>query len=268
MIIPVGEIARVERVAGLCNAAVAEPLALLEPRLSPTAMPLAGGHLVLLGPGMYVNRGLALGLGLETTADDLAALEASSRAAGVPAEVEVSPLAHPSLLERTAGRGYRPAGFRSTLLGAPGTEHPTLADIVTVQEVSDDVGLAEWQAIAAAGFGYTTDDQRRISDLYAIAIHLLEQTRLYLARMGGRPVAVASLTIRDDVAILGGMTTIPFARGRGVQAELIRFRLDAAAKAGCAIAISTAEPGSASERNLLRRGFSVAYTTLTVRRTA
>ena len=268
MIIPVGEIARVERVAALSNAAVAEPLGLLEPGLSPTVMPLAGGHLVLLGPGMYVNRGLALGLGMETTADDLAALEASSGAAGVRAEVEVSPLAHPSLLERTASRGYRPAAFRSTLLGVPGTEQPSLADVVTVQEISDHSGLTEWQAVAAAGFGYTSDDQRRVSDLYASAIHLLEQTRLYLARMGGRPVAVASLTIRDDVAILGGMTTVPFARGRGIQAELIRLRLGAAAEAGCAVAISTAAPGSASERNLLRRGFSVAYTTLTMRRTA
>ena len=77
---------------------------------------------------------------------------------------------------------------------------------------------------------------------------------------------MASLAVKDEVGILGGMTTLPSARGQGLQGELIRFRLAAATQAGCRIAMSTAAPTSASERNLLRRGFAIAGTTLTVRR--
>ena len=112
---------------------------------------------------------------------------------------------------------------------------------------------------------WTTDEERRISDLYIAAVSRLDQTHLYVARRAGRPVAVASLTILDDAGILGGMTSVPSVRGIGVQTELIRFRLAAASAAGCATARSTAAPGSVSERNLLRSGFSMAYTTLTVR---
>ena len=262
------EVARAERLAALADAAVVAPVARLAPDLSPTSFPLCGGQVVLLGPGLYVNRGLALGLGVETTTEDLDLLEASSREVGVEAEVDVTPLAHRSLLQRTAARGYAAVGFRSTLLRPLGADQAAPTGIVTVEEVADDAGLAEWQAAGAAGFGYTSGDERRISDLYTTAISTLEQTHLYVARMAGEPVAVAALTIRDDVGILGGMATVPSARGLGVQTDLIRFRLTAAFDAGCRLAMSTAAPGGASERNLVRGGFSIVYTTLSLRRAA
>ena len=264
MIISADAAVRVERIAALGEAAVVAPLARFGRLLCPAAVPVAGGQVVLLGPGMYVNRGMALGLGMETTTEDLEVLEAASRRAGVPPELEVTPLAEPSLLNRAVAAGYRPVGFRSTLLRHL-FDVPALDGVVTVEEVSERGGLDQWQATAADGFGYTTDDERRISDLYIAAISRLEQTHLYVARRADRPVAVASLTILDDVAILGGMTTVGAARGVGIQTELIRFRLAAASESGCTMARSTAAPGSVSERNLLRNGFSIAYTTLTMR---
>ena len=265
MIVTSGEAARAERAAALANAEVVGPLARLNPGSSPTTFPMAGGRVVLLGPGMYVNRGLALAFDVEATAEDLDSLEAASRVAGVPAEAEVSPLAHPSLLGAAASRGYRPAGFRSTLLRHLGPEAAPATGIVDVEEVYDAPGVARWQATAAEGFGFTTDEQRRISDRFTAAISETEQTRLYLARRAGREVATASLAMSDGVAVLGGMTTVPSARGLGIQGELIRFRLGIAGRAGCDTAMATASPGGTSERNLLRAGFSLAYTTLTVR---
>lgn len=269
MIFRAEDVARTERVAALVNAAVVGPVAALAPHLAPSATTVAGGQLVLLGPGLYVNRGLALGLGVEVTTEDLEALEAASAGAGVPAEVEVAPWAHPSLLQRTAERGYRAVSFRSMLLRTlrpPPEPSPSMAPAVTVEEVDDDAALAEWQAVAAEGFGYTTLEERRISDLYVSAVHSSEETVLFIARISGRPVAVASLAVKDEVGIFGGMTTLPSVRGQGLQAELIRFRLAAAVQAGCRIAMSTAAPASASERNLLRCGFSIVGTTVTVRR--
>ena len=263
VIISADEAVRVERVAALAEAAVVGPLARLNRHMSPTVLSVAGGQVVLLGPGMFVNRGMALGLGVETTTEDFEALEAASRRAGVPAELEVTPLADPSLLHRAARVGYRPVGFRSTLLRHL-PDQPTLTEVVMIKEVSDRDGLDQWQATAAEGFGDTTAGDRRISDLHTAALSRLDQTHLYVARRAERPVAVAKLAILDDVAIFGGMTTVPSSRGLGIQTEMIRFRLAAASTAGCTVARSTATPGSVSERNLLRNGFSIAYTTLTM----
>ncbi len=259
------EVARVERVAARSLVALVEPLGEVDDRLNAMAAPVGGGQLVLLGPGMYVNRALAIGHGVEITDDDLETVEALSERVGVPAEVEVSPRAHPSLMEVAVRRGFQPTGFRTTLLRPVAQEAPYRMNVVAVEEVRDDRGLALWQEVAAEGFGYTTTEQRRVSDVYTTAVHRLGETRLYIARVGSEPAGVAALTIREQVAILGGMTTLPAARGRGVQTDLIRFRLAAAARGGCDIAMVTAAPGSPSERNLLRNGFSIAATTLMVR---
>lgn len=254
-------VGRLERAAALNCAAIVAPLARLEPGLGSVFLPLADGHVVLLGPGMYVNRGIAMGLGIEVSSDDLATLETLSEQAGVTAEVEVSPWARSSLLETTAARGYQAAWFRSTLVYELEDDHlATSRSTIGIDEVGDDEALSLWQQTAADGFGYTTSAQRATSDMFAAASYATEGTHLYLARIDGRPVGVASLTVRDLVANLWGMTTLPSARRQGVQSELIRHRLAVAMNAGCDVAVSTADPGGVSERNLVRHGFSIIYT--------
>jgi GNAT superfamily N-acetyltransferase len=76
---------------------------------------------------------------------------------------------------------------------------------------------------------------------------------------GERPIGCASSTVRDGIATLGGMSTIPAARRRGVQAALVRHRLARAATLGCELAAATAAVGSASERNLVRLGFEAQF---------
>lgn len=76
------------------------------------------------------------------------------------------------------------------------------------------------------------------------------------------PIAAGAMTVHGDVAVLGGAATLPAYRGAGAQAMLLRHRLAVAARAGCRLAVATAEPGSASAANLRGAGFR------TVRRTA
>lgn len=71
----------------------------------------------------------------------------------------------------------------------------------------------------------------------------------------GEPVACASTTIREGIATVGAMSTVPEHRRRGVQAALLAFRLRRAHLLGCPLAASTAVTGGASERNLVRHGF-------------
>jgi hypothetical protein len=256
---------RVERTAAGDSAALARALGELEPECRTSVEPLGGGQLVLLGPGMYVNRGVGMGLGVPVTSGDFERLEAACEEMGVPPEVEVCPWAHQSLIEQTAARGYVPVWFRSVLVRRLHfDEGVSESNRIEIEPVGNG-SLATLQEVSSVGFGYTTTEQRRIGDRFWNAASRVEGVSLFLARIDGEAVGVASLTIRDDMAILGGMSTIPSARRYGVQAALIRYRLAAAATARCDLATTTAAPASISERNLLRAGFNLAYTQLAMR---
>lgn len=69
------------------------------------------------------------------------------------------------------------------------------------------------------------------------------------------------------IAVLGGASTLPAARGKGVQAVLLRQRLADASRAGCWLAAATAAPASASLRNLERAGLTHVRRELWVRST-
>jgi GNAT superfamily N-acetyltransferase len=64
----------------------------------------------------------------------------------------------------------------------------------------------------------------------------------------------------DGVAILCGAATLPGHRRRGVQTALLATRLALAARSGCDIAVVTTQPGSKSQQNAHRQGFSLLYT--------
>jgi len=59
---------------------------------------------------------------------------------------------------------------------------------------------------------------------------------------------------------LFGASTLPAFRNRGVQTALLKQRLARAAAENCDLAVCIAAPGSSSQRNVVRLGFSVLYT--------
>ncbi|HEX6658266.1 MAG TPA: GNAT family N-acetyltransferase, partial [Ilumatobacter sp.] len=126
-------------------------------------------------------------------------------------------------------------------------------EVVSVGERS----LTEWQDVSALGWGHVTEAARRAADAFAAAAQVVDGDGMVIAvdASDGRPLGCASVTLCDEVATLGGMSTIPAERGRGVQAALILHRLGRAKSAGCTIATSTAVVGGASERNVQRFGF-------------
>jgi ribosomal protein S18 acetylase RimI-like enzyme len=87
------------------------------------------------------------------------------------------------------------------------------------------------------------------------AEHRHPMVRRFLLLEHDTPIAAAAMTIHDDVAVLGGASTLPAHRGRGAQSRLLRHRLHTAAAAGCALAVATATPDSVSAANLRRAGF-------------
>ena len=82
----------------------------------------------------------------------------------------------------------------------------------------------------------------------------------FLVERAGAPFATGSLGVHNGIALLGGASTIPSARGLGAQGLLLASRLAHARERDCELAMIVAAPGSTSQRNAERRGFRVAYT--------
>lgn len=69
-----------------------------------------------------------------------------------------------------------------------------------------------------------------------------------------------------DIATLSTTSTLPAFRGMGVQTALIGARLQAAVEAGFSLTTVMGRPGSSSERNIVRAGFQLAYTTVRMKK--
>ncbi|MEL6893305.1 MAG: GNAT family N-acetyltransferase, partial [Actinomycetota bacterium] len=218
-------------------AAHARALVRSDPTWGSEVVPLAGGWLVLSGNGMYVNRALGLGVDEDLGIDDIEVLVARSRALGLSPAVEVTPATTRRSVERLADRGFVHdvdddviALFRP-IPGAP-VQAP---DDVEVRSVRSAADLALWQSTSALGWGHIDAEARRVSDAFTVAAHAVDGEGMVIAfdRASGEPIGCASVTINRGVATLGGMSTVPEHRGRGVQAALIRHRVDVAVATAC-----------------------------------
>jgi GNAT superfamily N-acetyltransferase len=197
---------------------------------------LAGGHAVLCGPGLYVNRALAVALAGPMVVADFELLERRSAVVGVPPSIDVTPTTDGSVIGIAAARGYSLQRFLTTHVRRLGgiEEDASLArDPTVVVERADGELLGVWQDVAAAGFAVGPGEPRRAN---------------------------------DGVATLGGMATVPAHRRRGVQRALVAHRLRLAAERGCDLAVASTAPANDSERNLYRAGFRPLHETVTLAR--
>ena len=122
--------------------------------------------------------------------------------------------------------------------------------------------------MSAVGFDVGDGIGRRAHDAFGAATAAVDGSALVLAFNADddRPLGCANMHIVGGVAILGGMSTLPAERRRGVQAALIAHRLEIAADAGCDLAVSSTLPANASERNLTRAGFRPLFEMATLTR--
>jgi GNAT superfamily N-acetyltransferase len=152
--------------------------------------------------------------------------------------------------------GAEPAVVVPAGLPVPGLV-PAGARILAVRQLEpasgtrpEECGEDTFLRVLLAGF-----EVHGVVAAFMAAEHRLPMMHRFLVRAGETPIAAAGMTIHDDVAVLGAASTLPEHRGRGAQPELLRRRLEAAAGAGCTLAVATARPDSASAANLGRAGF-------------
>jgi GNAT superfamily N-acetyltransferase len=223
---------------------------------------VAGGRAIFTGAGFFSNRALAMGLSGPVSHDDVESVETFYAARGVPSEIEIASMVDPSLLRLLSQRGYQLVLFRNIYAQAvhpretAGAAPAMPSGAVQIHEV-DSSTTAAWSATLLDGFGYTRAADRDRVETWNRMVRSLPMVSALVAMIEGTPVGAASVMILGSTAVLGGATTLPPFRRRGVQRTLIEARLALAARAGCELAIVTADPGSSSGRNAERTGFQL-----------
>ncbi|HEX6291588.1 MAG TPA: GNAT family N-acetyltransferase [Herpetosiphonaceae bacterium] len=259
---------RLERNEALNNAEYAHTLKRLQPDSSAQVVPVAGGYATFTRPDFPVNRAIGLGMSQPVTDADLDTLEALYRGYGLPAQVDVCPLADGSLVAALGRRGYRIVRFFNRhirAIGAADMQEAPYPAIRVAAVAADDIDL--WERTVDRGFSGRDD---LAADAMGLSLARLAFQRptvtCFLARIGDEPVGAAGLAIRDGLATFFSTSTRVEYRRRGVHTALLRARLAAAASAGCGLATVAPLPGSDSQRNVQRAGFQIAYTRLVMQR--
>jgi hypothetical protein len=232
----------------------------LLPDSGSTTLAIGSGQARYAGPESPLNRAVALGFGGPVTAAEVASVEEFYQRHHTLSRIDVCPLADVSLVKVLMERGYRLERFFNILvLALPlATPPPPTPPQIQLQPVGPDEAPL-WIATVAQGFagdGPPSAADVRISTPNAYSAN---STPL-LATIDGQPAGGGAMYIHDRVAEFGGASTLVPFRGRGVQTALLHERLRLASAAGCEYAIVITTPGSDSQRNVLRLGFTLAYT--------
>lgn len=230
------------------------------------AIAIAGGVANYAEPDSPLNKIAGLGFtGLPDPAG-LDTVEQAFAAQDAPVQAEVASLADPALLDLLANRGYRTVSFQNVLgrvLGEP-VERVAPPDVEV--RPCDDAEFDAWlDVIVDASLHPDSPGVPWHRELPRDVLENAERdstglVQRYLARVDGVPVGAGSMRVIDGVALLTGAGTVPGLRRRGVHSALLTTRLAIATAAGCDVAVITVQPGSRSQHNTQRHGFSLLYT--------
>ncbi len=233
----------------------------MQPNAGGAVEKIAGGFAVYCGAGNPVTQAVGLGLLGPVSAEQFNQLEAFYFSRNEPVRVETCPLADPTLFEHYKDHHYYVSEFSNVLVrpifDGVTTRRPTASGIDIRLAGQDELDL--WVMTVAQGFAENypvTHEILSVMKMFAV----LEDTQCYLARIDGRVVGGAALAVRGRIAGLFGASTLPEFRNRGVQTALLYTRLLSGAEARCELAVSLAQPGSHSQRNITRLGFQTLYT--------
>jgi len=214
----------------------------------------------IAGQNSPVTQAVALGLNGEVNDAAFARLENFYCERNEPVRVETSPLADATLFRHFGASGYTATEFTNVMARAIRSNERIASTNVQVhvsRAAPNELDL--WNQTVAQGFAGEQPVSPEILNLMKV-FALAEGHECYLARIGNAAVGGGSLALRDGIAGLFGASTLPACRGRGVQSALLAARIDRAAEAGCDLAVCLAQPGSSSQRNIIRQGFGVLYT--------
>jgi GNAT superfamily N-acetyltransferase len=232
----------------------------LHPDSGALSEPIAGGHAIFTGVGSPLTQAIGVGMQGPVTDEDMDRLEAFFEVRGSPTQIELCPLADPSVMELLARRGYRLREFSTMLVRPlkPGAAVFPADGAVKVQRCPPEEDEL-WTRTVALGFSENIIVPEENMLVLRSLFHRPDSTCL-LGWIDGHPVGGGALAVHEGVAALYGASTLPSYRRKGVQKAIIRALLSCAIDSGCDAAYTLTSPGSASQRNVERQFFRVVYT--------
>ena len=224
---------------------------------------IAGGYAVFAGVDSPVTQAIGAGLNGEVSDAELDRLQDFFFSRGAAAAVELCPLVEMSLYERFAKHGFHLLEVSDVLyrkLPMPDGSAEAMPSDVTVRRAMPEEAKL-WSETVAQGFAeHFPVTQAGLDVMGGFFPRSGDEASCFLAFVNGTVAGGAAISARGGVCGLFGASTLGEFRRRGVQAALMSARLVWATERGCDLAVSIAQPGSASHRNIERRGFRVAYT--------
>ncbi len=221
-----------------------------------------------------MNQATGLGFAGAVSPAQIAEIETFFGIRGTEAALMLTPLAHPSLVDAVAERGFRPSGFENVLglelddrlaarLVGEGRASSAQSAGIVIREARTEEERALWARANIEGFVAPLDPTLAHLHLAQLMAARSDMT-LLLALVDGQLAGSSALRVRGTDAWLLADSTLPEYRRRGVQQALQRHRLGLGIEAGCEVAFTEARPGGSSQRNMERLGFRVLYTRVDV----
>jgi Acetyltransferase (GNAT) domain len=220
---------------------------------------IAGGFAIYCGANSPVTQALALGFEGPVTKREFDRLEEFYFSRKEPVRIETCPMTDPSLFELYGERGYRVTEFSNVMARPVEPNHSWEPSRGVEISLAGHDELKLWTLTVSQCFAEhypVTEEMLAVMNMFARG----RDIECYLARIDGRVVGGATLSLRGNTAGFFGAGTLLEFRNRGVQTSLLHTRLRRAAEAGCDLAVSLAMPGSHSQRNITRLGFRTLYT--------
>lgn len=236
----------------------------IEPDIPLAIEAVGDGFVVFAGVEAPVNAAGGLGMTTPVARHTLDAVDEFFRSRGLRPRVMLCPLADSSLLFLLRERHYSIDTFFSVLvLPLDRPLNRKLNGDVLVRRI-DESEAETW--LRAVGGGFDGDSSLATEMRTILAPNFYsESAAILLAEIDGQAVGGGAMYVHDGVVELGSTSTLPPYRRRGVQTALLDARLKLAQEMGCDLAMVITSPGTASQRNVMRLGFEMAYTKVAMR---
>lgn len=230
------------------------------PESGATAEAFAGGWATFAGVDSPMTQAFALGLSGPVEEEEIVRMEDFFHSRGAATMVELCPYADLSIVDLFRKRGYSLIELSNVLARQLTPEDAQFSCDGALRIRHPEAHEARlWAETVARGFITEGELPQSLIDLMITSLHSAAGA-FFLAEIDGQAAGGGMLAMRDGVASLGGASTLPAFRNRGVQTALLRARLAFAARQGCEIVMVTTLPGTTSQRNVERQGCRVVYT--------
>ncbi|MFH0882839.1 MAG: GNAT family N-acetyltransferase [bacterium] len=222
-----------------------------------------GGRIVLHSAMPAWSKVIGWGLSGPVSEEEIAEVELQFMDRGFTPRAWLTPFHNREFARNLGRRGWHIADWQQ-MMGRPLTPDDAAWQAPPGIEIREAEDPDEWARLITEGFG----DELGHTPSQEYIIHRgfaeLPYVRCYTAFHEGKRAGAASLMLRKGFVNIIAASVLPEFRRRGVHHALISHRLKVAAGEGETLATYSCDPGSASQRNAERMGFSVLYSRATM----